>query len=100
MTNSRVDVDKNWMVSLTFENFSRSNKHCIQLSTRNTIYISRFVTAISTFRSSLPELFFKEGALNNFAKFTGASSGTGISSKFCKIIHKTPTVVASEICTN
>ena len=31
------------------------------------------------FRSSRPELFYKRGALKNFAKFTDVSSGTGVS---------------------
>ena len=78
-----------WDASLALWDFSRSNKHCIQLSTTNTIYISRFVIAISAFRSSRPELFCKKGVLKNFAKFTGVSSGTGVSCEFCKILKKT-----------
>ena len=94
-----------WDSSLALWDFSRSNKHCIQLSTTNTIYISRFVIAISAFRSSRPELFCKKGVLKNFAKFTGVSSGTGISCEFCEILKetffgKTPAVAASNICTN
>ena len=67
---------------LALWDFSRSSKHCIQLSTTNTIYISLFVIAISAFRSSRPELFCKKGVLKNFAKFTGISSGTGVSCEF------------------
>ena len=94
-----------WDSSLALWDFSRSNKHCIQLSTTNTIYISRFVIAISAFRSSRPELFCKKGVLKNFAKFTGVSSGTGVSCEFCEILkkiffRKAPTVAASGICTN
>ena len=66
--------------------------------------ISRFVIAISAFRSSLQELFCKKGVLKNFAKFTGVSSGTGVSCEFCEILketffRKTPTVAAFRICT-
>ena len=67
------------------------------------LYISRLVTAISTFRSSCPELFCKIGVLKNFAKFADVSSGTGVSCEFCEILpdfRKTPTVAASGICTN
>ena len=35
------------------------------------------------FRSSCPELFCKKDVLKNFTKFTGVSSGTGISCEFC-----------------
>ena len=77
-----------WDSSLTLWNFSRSNKQCIQLSTTNTIYISRFVIAISAIRSSRLELFCKKGVLKNFARFTGVSSGTGASSEFCEILKK------------
>ena len=91
-----------WGSSLAIWDFSRSNKHCIQLSTTNTIYISRFVIAISAFRSSRPELFCKKGVLKNFAKFTGVSSGTGVSCEFLRnfkenLFRRTPTVTASGI---
>ena len=62
-----------WDSSLALWDFSRSNRHCIQLSTTNTIYISRFVIAVSAFRSSRPELFCEKSVFKNFAKFTGAS---------------------------
>ena len=58
-----------WDASLALWDFSRSNKHCVQLSTTNTIYISRFVIAISVFRSSRLELFCKKGILKNFGLF-------------------------------
>ena len=35
-----------WDSSLAFWDFSRSNKHCIQLSTTSTIYISCFVIVV------------------------------------------------------
>ena len=78
-----------WDSSLALWDFSWSNKHCIQLSTANTIYISRFVIAISAFRSSRSELFCKKGVLKSFTKFTGVSCGTGVSCEFCEISKKT-----------
>ena len=89
-----------WDSFLALLDSSRSNKHCIQLSTKNTIYISCFVIAISAFRSSRPELFCVKGVLKNFAEFTGVSSGTRVSCEFCEILkktflRKTPTVAAS-----
>ena len=52
-----------------------------------------------------PELFYKKAVPENFAKLTGASSGTGVSYEFFEILkkiffRKTPTVAASSICTN
>ena len=41
------------------------------------------------FRSSRPDLFCKRGVLKNFAKFTGVSSGTGVSSEFCDFLKNT-----------
>ena len=41
------------------------------------------------FRSSCPELFFRKGVLEKFTKFTGVSSGTGVSCEFCKILKNT-----------
>ena len=75
-----------WDSSLALWDSSRSNKHCTHFSTTNTIYISRFVITISTFKSSHPELFCKKGVLKNFAKFTGVSSGTGVPCEFCEIL--------------
>ena len=53
---------------------AKAIKQCIQLSTTNTICISRFVIEMPHFRSSRPELFCKRGVLKNFAKSTGVSS--------------------------
>ena len=57
------------------------------------------------FRSSRPELFCKEDALKNFAKFTGVSFGAGVCCEFCKILknaffQRTPPVAAFVIWTN
>ena len=56
------------------------------------------------FRSSRRELFYKKGVLKNFTKFTGVSSGTGVSLDFHEILntffHKTPPVAAFGICAN
>ena len=57
------------------------------------------------FRSSRPEMFCKKGVLKNFAKFTGVSSGTGVSSEFSDILkniffRRTTPVAVSGICTN
>ena len=41
------------------------------------------------FKSSYPELFWKKGALKNFAKFIGVSSGKGVFSEFCNILNST-----------
>ena len=38
------------------------------------------------FRSGRLELFCKRGALKKFAKFTGVSSGTGVSCEFCNTL--------------
>ena len=57
-----------------------SNKHYIQLSTTNRIYISRFVIAMPHFRSSRPELFCK--SLQNLQVF----AGKGVSSEICDIL--------------
>ena len=91
-----------WDSSLSLWDFSRSNKDCIQLSTTNTICISRFVIVISAFRSSRPELFCKKSILKNFTKFTDVTSGTEVSCEFCEILkrtffRKTPPVAASGI---
>ena len=48
-------------------------------------------------RSSRPELLCKKNVLENFAKFTGVSFGTGVSCEFCEILkntffHRTPLV--------
>ena len=69
------------------------------------MYISRFVIAMTAFRRSRPELFCKKGDLENFAKFTGVSSSTGVPCEFYEILkkdffRKTPTVAASDISTN
>ena len=57
------------------------------------------------FRSSHPELFCKKVVPKNFPKFTGVSSGTGVSCEFCESLkntffHRTPPAAASGICTN
>ena len=88
--------------SLTLWDFSRSNKHCIQLSTNK---YNLYLSPISAFRSSCPELFCKKGVLKIFAKFTAVFSGTGISCEFCQILkkpffRKTPAVAASGIRPN
>ena len=57
-----------WDSSLAPWDFIWSNKHCIQFSTTNTIYISRFVIVMPAFRSSRPKLFCKKGVLKNFYK--------------------------------
>ena len=67
--------------SLTLWDFSRSNKHCIHLSITKTISFASFLQC-PHFRSSRPELFCKKGVLKNSAKFTGVSSGTGVSCEF------------------
>ena len=87
---------------LAFWDFSRSNKHCIQLSTTTSLFS---LLQCPHFRSSRPELFYKKDVLKNFAKFVGFSSGTGGSSEFCDILKNTffcrpPPVTASGICTN
>ena len=84
---------------LAFWDFSRSNKHCIQLST--TCFAS--LLQCPHFRSSRPELFCKKGVLKKFAKFIGVSSGRGVSCEICDILkntffRRTPPVTAS--CTN
>ena len=92
MTNSRANAHKSWMVrclSLALWDFSRSNKHCIQLSTTNTIYISRFITAILHFRNNHPGLFCKKVILKNFPKFIGLFSGTRVSCEFCNNLMST-----------
>ena len=38
---------------------------------------------------SRQELFYKKGVLKNFAKVTGVSSGTGVSSEICNILKNT-----------
>ena len=68
---------------------AKAMKQCIQLSTTNTIYISRSLLKCPHFRSSRPELFCQRGILKNFAKFTGVFSGTGVSCKFCYILKNT-----------
>ena len=78
-----------WDSSLAIWDFSQSNKHCIELSTANTIYICRSVISISAFRSSHPELFCKKGVLKTFPKFTGVSSATRVFCEVCKILKKT-----------
>ena len=65
---------------------AKAIKHCIQLSTTNAIYISHFLIAMSAFQKHCPEVFCKKGVLKNFARFTGVSSGTEISCKFCDIL--------------
>ena len=50
-------------------------------------------------------MFSKRGVLKSFAKFTGVSSGTGVSCEFCHILKntffcRTPQVAASGICSN
>ena len=49
--------------SLALWDFSRSNKHCIHLSTTKAIYFSCFVLQCPYFRSSRPELFCKKCCL-------------------------------------
>ena len=68
---------------------AKAMKQCIQLSTTNTIYISRSLLKCPHFRTSLPELFSQRGILKNFADFTGVFSGTGVSCKFCYILKNT-----------
>ena len=94
-----------WDSSLALWDFSRSNKHFIQLSATNTIFIFRFIIVISAFRSIRPELFCNKGVLKNFPKFTGVSSGTGVSFEFWEILKKSffckrPTVAAAIIGAN
>ena len=68
---------------------AKAIKQCIQLSTTNATYISRFVIESPAFQKQLFELFCKRGALKNFAKLTGVSSGTGVSCEFCDILKNT-----------
>ena len=84
---------------------AKAIKQYIQLSTTNAIYISRFVIEMPAFQKQSPELFCKRGVFKNFAKFTGVSSGTGVSCEFCDIlkntfVRRTPQVAASGICSN
>ena len=86
---------------LALWDFSRNNKHCIQLSTISLALLLQY----PHFGSSRPELFCQKVALKNFAKFMGVSSGTGVSCEFCDILKntffcRTPPVTASGICTN
>ena len=64
---------------------------------RQSISLASFLQC-SYFKSSLPELFCKKGVLINVAKFTGVSSGTGVSSEFREILknvffHRAPPVL-------
>ena len=84
---------------------AKAIKQCIQLSTTNATYISRFVIESPAFQKQLFELFCKRGALKNFAKLTGVSSGTGVSCEFCDVLKNTffrriPKVAAYGICSN
>ena len=84
---------------------TKAIKQCIQLSTTNTSISLASLLKCTNFRSSRLELFCKRGLLRNFAKFTGVSSGTGVSCEFCDIlknafVRRTPQVAASGICTN
>ena len=63
---------------------AKAIKQSIQLSTTNTISISSLLKC-QHFKSSRLELFCKRDVLKNFAKFTGVSSGTGVSCEFCDI---------------
>ena len=63
---------------------AKAIKQSIQLSTTNTISISSLLKCLH-FKSSRLELFCKRDVLKNFAKFTGVSSGTGVSCEFCDI---------------
>ena len=51
VANSRTVTHKSSVARcfLILQDFSRSNKHCIHLSTTKTIYFSRFVIAMSAF---------------------------------------------------
>ena len=71
---------------------------------RQYISLASFLQCLH-FRSSRPELFCKKGALKNFSKFTGVSSGAGVSCEFCEIFknpffHRTPPMAAFDICTS
>ena len=64
---------------------------------RQSISLASFLQC-SYFKSSLPEWFCKKGVLINVAKFTGVSSGTGVSSEFREILknvffHRAPPVL-------
>ena len=56
---------------------------CTSLQQKHSISLASFLQC-PHFRSSRPELFCKRGALKNFAKFTGVSSGTGVSCEFLR----------------
>ena len=58
------------------------------LQQRQSISLASFLWC-PHFRSSRSELFCKKGVLKIFAKFTGVSSGTGVSCEFCKILKNT-----------
>ena len=81
-----------WHASVALWDYNRSNKYCIHLSTTKTIYFSRFVFAMFVFQKQ------SSGVLINVAKFTGVSSGTGVSSEFREILknvffHRAPPVL-------
>ena len=93
VTNSRADPHKNWMVT--------SNSSLEQIQSISLASLLKY----PHFRSSRPELFCNKGVLKNFAKFTGVSTGTGVSCEFCDILKniffcRTPQVAASGICSN
>ena len=67
-----------WDTSLALWDFSQNNEHCFSLAS---------FLQCPHFRSSCPELFCKKGVLKDFAKFTGASSGAGVSCEFCEILN-------------
>ena len=72
-----------WDAFLVLRDFSQINKHCIQLFT--TIPLASLLQC-RYLRSSCLELFCKKGVFKNFAKFTGASSGTGVFCEFSDIL--------------
>ena len=93
-----------WDSSLALWDFSQSNKHCIQLSTKNTIYTLASLLQYPLLEAVVRSCSVKKGPLKNFAKFTGVSSGTGVSCEFCEILketffRKTAAVAAFRICT-
>ena len=115
--------------SLAHRHSSRSNKHCMHLSTIKTIYFSRLVFAMSAFQKQPPEVFFQKFLFlkisQNSQENTRARvsflitlhalvlelhykrySGTGVFLCICAKCLRTPLFTehirptASDICTN